>query len=177
MIYKKCRRFYNGFNEFIINTVYDQIYLKIVMIYTVQRVYTFHIMNMIKQYIWLCSAYDAILYLNEFRFPKLQVHVYTLSHIFQKFSRHFELHPLCSAGPRQKTWCINHLIFHVSVFVLRGFIILLYFQIFLNVKVYVILCLTILWTIQLYIDIKWISKKLFIHIFVVLFFNIKWFSK
>lgn len=39
MIYKKCRRFYNGFNEFIINTVYDQIYLKIVMIYTVQRVY------------------------------------------------------------------------------------------------------------------------------------------
>lgn len=102
MIYKKCRRFYNGFNEFIINTVYDQIYLKIVMIYTVQRVYTFHIMNMIKQYIWLCSAYDAILYLNEFRFPKLQVHVYTLSLIFQKFSRHFELHPLCSAGPRQK---------------------------------------------------------------------------
>lgn len=55
-----------------------------------------------KQYIWLCSAYDAILYLNEFRFPKLQVHVYTLSLIFQKFSRHFELHPLCSAGPRQK---------------------------------------------------------------------------
>lgn len=102
MIYKKCRRFYNGFNEFIINTVYDQIYLKIVMIYTVQRVYTFHIMNMIKQYIWLCSVYDAILYLNEFRFPKLQVHVYTLSLIFQKFSRHFELHPLCSAGPRQK---------------------------------------------------------------------------
>lgn len=39
MIYKKCRRFYNEFNEFIINTVYDQIYLKIVMIYTVQRVY------------------------------------------------------------------------------------------------------------------------------------------
>lgn len=51
----------------------------------------------------LNSANDAILYLNEFRFPKLQVHVYTLSLIFQKFSRHFELHPLCSAGPRQKT--------------------------------------------------------------------------
>lgn len=50
----------------------------------------------------LNSANDAILYLNEFRFPKLQVHVYTLSLIFQKFSRLFELHPLCSAGPRQK---------------------------------------------------------------------------
>lgn len=55
-----------------------------------------------KKYIYLCSANDAILYLNEFRFPKIQVHVYTLSLIFQKFSRHFELHPLCSAGPRQK---------------------------------------------------------------------------
>lgn len=97
MIYKKCRRFYNGFNEFIINTVYDQIYLKIVMIYTVQRVYTFHIMNMIKN-IYICVRQT----INEFRFPKIQVHVYTLSLIFQKFSRHFELHPLCSAGPRQK---------------------------------------------------------------------------
>lgn len=28
--------------------------------------------------------------------------IYTLSLIFQKFSRLFELHPLCSAGPRQK---------------------------------------------------------------------------
>lgn len=101
MIYKKCRRFYNGFNEFIINTIYDQIYLKIVMIYTVQRVYISYY-EYDKKYIWLCSANDAILYLNEFRFPKLQVRVYTLSLIFQKFSRHFELHPLCSAGPRQK---------------------------------------------------------------------------
>lgn len=75
MIYKKCRRFYNGFNEFIINTVYDQIYLKIVMIYTVQRVYISYY-EYDKKYIWLCSANTAILYLNEFRFPKLQVHVY-----------------------------------------------------------------------------------------------------
>lgn len=75
MIYKKCRRFYNGFNEFIINTVYDQIYLKIVMVYTVQRVYISYY-EYDKKYIWLCSANDAILYLNEFRFPKLQVHVY-----------------------------------------------------------------------------------------------------
>lgn len=52
MIYKKCRRFYNGFNEFIINTLYDQIYLEIVMVYTVQK-YTFHIMNTIKQYIFV----------------------------------------------------------------------------------------------------------------------------
>lgn len=28
--------------------------------------------------------------------------MYTLSLIFQKFSRHFELHPLWGAGPRQK---------------------------------------------------------------------------
>lgn len=69
MIYKKCRRFYNGFNEFIINTVYGQIYLKIVMIYTVQRVYISYY-EYDKKYIWLCSANDAILYLNEFRFPK-----------------------------------------------------------------------------------------------------------
>lgn len=53
MIYKKCRRFYNGFNEFIINTVYDQIYLKIVMIYTVQRVYISYY-EYDKKYIWLC---------------------------------------------------------------------------------------------------------------------------
>lgn len=57
MIYKKCRRFYNGFNEFIINTVYDQIYLKIVMIYTVQRVYISYY-EYDKIYIYLCSAND-----------------------------------------------------------------------------------------------------------------------
>lgn len=61
MIYKKCRRFYNGFNKFIINTVYDQIYLKIVMIYTVQRVYISYY-EYDKKYIWLCSGNDAILY-------------------------------------------------------------------------------------------------------------------
>lgn len=83
MIYKKCRRFYNGFNEFIINTVYDQIYLKIVMIYTVQRVYISYY-EYDKKYIYLCSANDAILYLNEFRFPKLQVHVYIYSRSYFK---------------------------------------------------------------------------------------------
>lgn len=80
MIYKKCRRFYNGFNEFIINTVYDQIYLKIVMIYTVQRVYISYY-EYDKIYIYICVRQT----INEFRFPKIQVHVYTLSHIFQKF--------------------------------------------------------------------------------------------
>lgn len=52
MMYKNARRFCNGFNEFIINTLYDQIYLEIVMVYTVQK-YTFHIMNTIKQYIFV----------------------------------------------------------------------------------------------------------------------------
>lgn len=102
MIYKKCRRFYNGFNEFIINTVYDQIYLKIVMIYTVQRVY-------ISYYEYDKTIYMIVFGIRcDFIFKRISVSkvtgtcIYTLSHIFQKFSRHFELHPLCSAGPRQK---------------------------------------------------------------------------
>lgn len=175
MIYKKCRRFYNGFNEFIINTVYDQIYLKIVMIYTVQRVYISYY-EYDKKYIWLCSANDAILYSNEFRFPKLQVHVYTLSLIFQKFSRLFELHPLCSAGPRQR---------HDALIILFFMCPCLFYVdlLFSSISRYSLMLRSMLYYVSRYfeqsncIDIKWISKKLFIHIFVVLFFNMKWFSK
>lgn len=66
--------------------------------------YTFHIMNMIK------NIYDCVKFGKrcDFIFKRISVSkvtgtcIYTLSHIFQKFSRHFELHPLCSAGPRQK---------------------------------------------------------------------------
>lgn len=174
MIYKKCRRFYNGFNEFIINTVYDQIYLKIVMIYTVQRVYISYY-EYDKKYIWLCSANDAILYLNEFRFPKLQVHVYTLWLIFQKFSRHFELHPLCSAGPRQK---------HDALIILFFMCPCLFYvdSLFSSISRYSLMLRSMLYYVSRYfeqsncIDIKWISKKLFTHVFVVLIFNIKWFS-
>lgn len=135
-------------------------------------------MNMIK------NIYDCVKFGKrcDFIFKRISVSkvtgtcIYIVAHISKVFTTLW-IAPIMKCRSATKTWCINHLIFHVSVFVLRGFIILLYFLIFLNVKVYVILCLTILWTIQLYIDIKWISKKLFIHIFVVLFFNIKWFSK
>lgn len=53
MMYKKCKTLLQWiqriYNKYII---YDQIYLEIVMVYTVQK-YTFHIMNTIKQYIFV----------------------------------------------------------------------------------------------------------------------------
>lgn len=55
------------------------------MVYTVQRVYiSYYEYDKTIYMIVLNSANDAILYLNEFRFPKLQVHVYIYSRSYFK---------------------------------------------------------------------------------------------
>lgn len=115
-------------------------------------------MNMIK------NIYDCVKFGKrcDFIFKRISVSkvtgtcIYTLSLIFQKFSRLFELHPLCSAGPRQKHDALIILFFMCPClfYVDSLFSSISRYSLMLRSMLY---CLTILWTIQLYIDIKWIS--------------------